>query len=269
MSLETSYARNNNFEEKFSAILCRSMGGFLQEAGCVMVGLKTALNTESGHDVQRAVQGTAGDFLIYPTNNLPGGFTFSVDMKVERRASRNLFFETASNAVLHDGLNGFTPGWGISIKSQALWYVFSDAMVLAEINLPALRAWLMERVPFRATKKLRYMTYHEVLQNKHKQANCTVGRLIPFRDLPEGVWSQSYRISNTSPALLISREEFLEAILGGRDSHQEVSIPPRTQPDDTEVSSQEADPSMGGSGLQRAFTGNSFGRIRRSPRAFE
>jgi len=203
----------------------------LHERGLDFCKMTAETPSEHALEVQASVQ-ERGDFLIFTKNEGWRGFKSSVDLKVERRSSRNIFFETASNAKLFEGENGYRSGWGVTVKSQSIWYAFSDAMVVAVIKLNELRDWLSEKVVHRQRKLLRYMTFTEVLQETHEQMNRTTGRLIPFQEIPETIWRHSYRISTSGPAEAITREEFLTAILNTPTSRASRSndARPETQP---------------------------------------
>jgi hypothetical protein len=139
--------------------------------------------------VGRKDQKTLGDVRL----TSPNGKIKTADIKAETRASHNIFFETYSNFIYGDMLN---PGWGMTLKADSLWYWFAEADAMAVLDLSCLRKWLWVVEP---NGKHRFNRYQETEQTRHSQDNITMGRLIPFKDMPLEVFSRGYLLqSDTS-----------------------------------------------------------------------
>lgn len=207
-----SYVKNTVFEKEFTDKLLAKMRPFLAESGLSLV----RVGFPKGFDPYNIVlesQKTFGDFMVVRDHD--SFIVATSDLKLERKSSRNIFFETHSNAMMAPPgtPNGYKSGWGVTLKSQFIWWVFSDSGVMASINLVKLRKWLNEPVKkSRASSSVpRYLTFPECVQQGHAQANVTVGRLIPFRLLDETIWKQSFA-TNGEEFRSIDRNEFLSAI---------------------------------------------------------
>lgn len=182
-----AFASNMRFEDAYTARLMVATRPLFEMRGQRLLRLKrggpdAAAGAKEGLDV--ALQRGVGDFIVM--DDATSHYLLTVDLKVERRASRNLFLETQSNAVLDPDRH--RPGWGSTLRADSLWYAFEDADAVAVVRLPALRGWLNEMVPDGRGQRLRYMAYREVAQSAHKQLNVTVGRLVPFSDMPAEVF---------------------------------------------------------------------------------
>jgi hypothetical protein len=113
--------------------------------------------------LSRELQITAGD-VIY---NSDEDTCYCLEIKCEE-ANRhgNLFFETWSN------LARFTPGWMLTLKTDAIAYHFIEDDELYLIPFQRLRRW--------AFRDGRIYQFPERRQQKYEQANDTWGRCVPI-----------------------------------------------------------------------------------------
>ena len=181
-----SFGHNKEYEEAFTGELLACLGPLLAEQG---------VTTEIITDLEQ--QKRIGDLLL----RKDGGRAISVDIKAERRASRNLFFERASNDVPGPR---FKQGWGYTLEADRLWYSFADAKAFAVIGLEALRKWLWA-VP-EGKKRSRLQTCTEITQSTHAQKNRTTGVLVPFEELPAEVFRRGYLLGRGSSRECTPRE---------------------------------------------------------------
>lgn len=200
-----AFAANLSFEDKYVDGLIERMKPTMLRHGLELVRINFPGSGFGPYNIGLDLQINAGDFFLFRTRDRR--LASNIDLKVERRSSRNIFFETHSNASVQPG--EFRPGWGVSLKAQTIWWAFTDTDVMAAINLPELRAWLNEKQGDRNAP--RFFSFQERVQTRYAQRNVTAGRLIPFRDMPPAVWKSSYRFQGDE-AVQIERDEFLELI---------------------------------------------------------
>ena len=147
-----------------------------------------------------------GDLWLHDRTGNKAKKKVSVDIKSERQARANLFFETHSN--FEPGPR-FKPGWGYTIKADWLWYHFQSVNALALIDLVLLRKWLFAIDPDTRTHRLDGFEYKE--QKCNAQKNITGAKLIPFIDIPQEVFPCGYLLES-GLAVKCSRQTFLERI---------------------------------------------------------
>jgi len=123
----------------------------------------------------RHFQRTFGDLLIATG---PGGVA-SVEIKVQRRWTGNLFLETWSNRNLGDRGShverGSTPGWMITCRADVVGFHFLDADTVLFLPLFRLQQWA-----FGAGEQLgRIYDFPERCQRRYVQPNDSWGRIVP------------------------------------------------------------------------------------------
>lgn len=205
-----AFVSNSTFEEQFSADLRDVIGPVLAPKGQSINRIGWLAGFQAPYQLDRDMQKTAGDFFI--TDDKTGKIVANADLKVERRTSTNLFFETASNANAHPGM--YNPGWGYTVKARSIWYAFADTGLLASINLHRLRDWLNETVQTGSrSPKPRLLQLPEVVQCAHEQRNVTTGRLIAFSALPPEILQNAYNLDFAQKVCReLSRDEFLASL---------------------------------------------------------
>lgn len=189
---ENTFETNCKFEEEYKAKLYKSkLSEILLEKNMRLIYLSRSDNSTYSNSLYNKKIQESGDMLIIDLET--GCFKTSIDLKVESRISKNIFFETQSNSCLGDKQKN---GWGVTSLVDEIWYTFVDkdneeySKYILVIALEELRTWLNEKTG----KKLRYMNYEERIQQKHNQKNITSGRLIPIVHLPENVLKKGINI---------------------------------------------------------------------------
>ncbi|MFC4236127.1 hypothetical protein ACFOY8_12940 [Thalassospira xianhensis] len=199
----SAFHANSRFESDFTARLIPAIKPLLAEHNLGLTVMGRAGEAVK-HGLDKSLQQEVGDFIV--TNEATGSIVHNVDLKVERRTSFNLFFETFSNATLNP--EKVRLGWGAMLKADRLWYAFDDINMIAVIDLHKLREWLNEKVD---RGRPRFTTLREVCQSAHKQQNITMGRLVPFSSIPVEIWKSSILLNNTT-ASFVGRDEFLRSL---------------------------------------------------------
>ena len=128
-------------------------------------------------------QKTHGDLRIRRKTDPEDQFK-TVDVKSERRASLNMFFEIWSNFRPYPFAK---PGWGMELQANKIWYHFDDAGVMASLDFRKLREWLFAPRP--GENIARIHKYSQIPQTANQQKNETVGALVPFSAMPKEVFS--------------------------------------------------------------------------------
>lgn len=210
----TAFAENMRFEDGYTSRLVTATRPLFDERGQRLVRMKrggpeAASGSKGGLDT--ALQKCVGDFMVL--DEATGEYVLTIDLKVERRASQNLFFETHSNAVLDP--DRYRPGWGPLLRADSLWYAFEDASAIAILKLRDLRNWLSEIQQEGRGQRLRYMGYREVAQSSHRQLNVTLGRLVPFEAIPDAIFRRCMLLEGAA-ARFGTRRDFLNRVSAAR-----------------------------------------------------
>ena len=108
-----------------------------------------------------------------------------VDLKAEERWTGNIFAETWSNRTY----NFANPGWMHHLKADQIWYFFFDTRKLIFIEFKEFKEWFdkqeynyTDEYGNKSIKPNSWM-FKEKVQDKHKQKNITVGRIVPIQFL--------------------------------------------------------------------------------------
>ena len=112
-----------------------------------------------------------GDFLYKK-----GPRVYAVELKVERKATGNLFLERDSNF-------GYTQGWLLTTQADWLWYYFLESHELYHANMKALRQWAFGQGPNNAN----VLQFPEKPQRQYKQKNHTRGWCVPIHILQRAI----------------------------------------------------------------------------------
>lgn len=128
----------------------------------------------------RYLQEVVGDLMF----NSDAETLWSVEVKIERRATGNFFIETWSNKNLEDRSShserGSNVGWLHKLRADLLFYYFIDSDELYVIDLFKLQQWAFCNGPRGGGYLERYV---ERPQAKYSQPNGTYGRLVPVDDI--------------------------------------------------------------------------------------
>lgn len=137
------------------------------------------LLTDKGR-IARFLQETVGDLLMRAKTD---GALYSVELKVERKASQNLFLESWSNRNLEDRQShldrGSNVGWFIKCRADLLFYYFLESDQLHIFDLFKLKRW--------AFKQRRLYEFPEKEQRTYQQMNDTHGYCVPLEILKREV----------------------------------------------------------------------------------
>lgn len=131
----------------------------------------------------RYVQREIGDAIL----NDRAGRMWSVEIKVERHHTGNLFLEVWSNKNLADphshAERGSTMGWLYHSRADLLFYYFLDTDDLYIIRLFELKRWA-----FGSDDKCgRIYAFRESRQKEYDQLNDTHGRIVPVSVIAEEI----------------------------------------------------------------------------------
>ena len=134
-----------------------------------------------------ALQLTTGDMIVRTVE----GAVASIEFKVEKRWTGNLFLEEWSNRNLNDRgshtARGSKPGWMVHLGADFLFYYFDDVDRLYVFNFFALKRWAFG---FNDNGRLIEGNIHRYplcQQSKYIQLNDTLGRIVPIADLERDV----------------------------------------------------------------------------------
>jgi hypothetical protein len=150
----------------------------------------------------RHFQRSFGDLLIATG---PGSVA-SVEIKVERRWTGNLFLEVWSNKNLDDRGShverGSTPGWLITCRADVVGFHFTDTNAVLFLPLFSLQRWAfgVGNAPGRV------YDFPERRQRRYAQFNDTWGRIVPVEVLAREVGGKRAQIG---------QGELWEAAAGG------------------------------------------------------
>ena len=155
--------------------------------------------TDKGR-LSKFLQETVGDAVF----NCRSGKLWSVEFKIERKHTGNLFLETWSN------LDRRNPGWMVKLDADILLYYFLDVPVLYAVNFQRLCKWAFGdsdewtdgRQPSQSPGRI--YTYPERRQNKYNQLNDTWGRCVNVDVLRRDVGMREYRRIGTGWSLMES-----------------------------------------------------------------
>jgi hypothetical protein len=122
----------------------------------------------------RELQVSVGDVIL----NTDADRIISVELKAERKSSRNLFCEAWSNR------SRFNPGWMWKSDADLLLYHFLSSDELYSIDFQKLKRWFHDcenhsRPP--------WTQWPQALQGKYEQRNDTWGVLIPLDKIAAAV----------------------------------------------------------------------------------
>jgi hypothetical protein len=132
------------------------------------------IQVAKGH-LARHFQRTFGDLLIATG---PGGVA-SIEIKVQRRWTGNLFLEVWSNKNLDDRGShverGSTPGWMITCRADVVGFHFLDADTVYFVPLFRLQQWAFGV----GDQTGRIYDFPERRQRRYVQRNDSWGRIVP------------------------------------------------------------------------------------------
>lgn len=197
-----SFKMNSSFEDAFMTRMVNGLSPILSRQGLALVRFTRDQEAAARNvSYEKSLQSN-GDLLVVRIES--GCYLRSADLKVERKASPNLFFETFSNVHISPMAK---LGWGYTAKVDEIWYAFDDLNMVAFLNFHLLREWLNES----PDGTPRHLSFRHVPQTTHNQKNVTMGILIPFRQLPLSVFEKAFKI-NGEESKMISREAFLSSL---------------------------------------------------------
>jgi hypothetical protein len=112
-------------------------------------------------ETTRTEQFVRGDYIVF----CPDKGEIALEIKTEEKFTGNLFMETYSN------YHTKRLGWLYTCEANILWYMFEDNGIMISMNFQKVKAWLLYDNHIK--------DFPEVRQQKYKQDNLTVGRLVP------------------------------------------------------------------------------------------
>ena len=210
----TAFDDNLSFEQRFTDRFSQALRPLLHGRGLFLARHgRTPEYPAVGVDAD--IQRRAGDFSVLDGKS--GLLSFRSDLKVERRSSPNLFFETHSNYALDPRRHA--PGWGITLEVERIWYAFEDSGLVAGLDLRDLRTFLGEEVTMGSSRLPRLERFRGVMQSRHTQPNLTFGRLVPWTEVPAAAWRCCMLLKASGVCELAERDRFLaelQTFLDGR-----------------------------------------------------
>ena len=136
-----TFQSNLKFEAAFTARLRDAVSPLLEQHNLrLQLMQRSGETTKSGLD--KSLQQEVGDFLVSKISD--GTYVYNVDLKVERRASENMFFETFSNATMDPERAKL--GWGMKLKADRIWHAFDDIGALDGVERTASSIILSTRI---------------------------------------------------------------------------------------------------------------------------
>lgn len=145
------------------------------------------------------LQECVGDVLL-----MDGDAVRSVEIKAERKFTRNVFLETFSNKNLEDRVShaerGTNPGWMFKLKSDVLLYYFLDEDLLLWIDMFHLKRWMFGCSS--APGAFNSGRFAERVQRTYQQLNDTHGLIVPIRTLYEELPRGALRWTRVKQRLL-------------------------------------------------------------------
>ncbi len=143
--------------------------------------------------LSRTLQRSFGDFFI----NVDAQTVRSLEIKVERTWTGNLFLETWSNLNLADRdahyEHGSTPGWMVTSRADLLLSYFLDTDDLVTVPLLRLKRWAFGSGPQDGI-----YAWPERIQGRHGQRNDTWERCVPVEHLERVVGAKRTQVRQMS-----------------------------------------------------------------------
>jgi hypothetical protein len=143
--------------------------------------------------LSRTLQKSFGDFFM----NVDAETVRSLEIKVERQWTGNVFLETWSNRNLEDPNahyeHGSTPGWLVTSRADLLLFYFLDTDDLVTVPLLRLKRWAFGSGPQGGV-----YAWPEKRQGRYGQANDTWGRCVPVEHLEREVGARRTQVRQMS-----------------------------------------------------------------------
>jgi len=143
--------------------------------------------------LSRTLQKSFGDFFM----NVDTETVRSLEIKVERHWTGNLFLETWSNRNLDDREahyeHGSTPGWLVTSRADLLLFYFLDTDDLITVPLLRLKRWAFDSGPQGGI-----YGWPERPQRQYRQANDSWGRVVPVDHLEREVGAKRTQVMQLS-----------------------------------------------------------------------
>lgn len=143
--------------------------------------------------VSCTLQNSFRDFFI----NLDDDTVRSLEIKVERHWTGNLFLKTWSNLNLADreahAERGSTPGWLVTSRADLLMVYFLDSDDLVTVPLLRLKRWAFGSGPQGGI-----YAWPEAQQHRYEQRNDSWGRLVPAAFLEQHVGARRSQVRQLS-----------------------------------------------------------------------
>jgi hypothetical protein len=143
--------------------------------------------------LSQTLQHAFGDYFM----NTDAETVRSLEIKVERQWTGNLFLETWSNRNLDDQHahfeHGSTPGWLVTSRADLLLFYFLDTDDLVTAPLLRLKRWAFGSGPQGGV-----YAWPEKLQGRYGQANDTWGRCVPVDHLEREVGARRTQVRQLS-----------------------------------------------------------------------
>jgi hypothetical protein len=170
MANANSYQKNSDYEQTMTNNVICAIAPLMQSVQYKMERITT-----------KEEQLEFGDIKCFQPGRTDPLF---IDFKFEKTTSYNMFFETVSNYNIERRRDG----WGNTVKADFIWYMFEDLSTFASIRLAKMRTWL--NGPSKLGHTTRIEDFKQKSQKRYSQLNETVGRLIPFKEIPSDVYSR-------------------------------------------------------------------------------
>jgi hypothetical protein len=139
------------------------------------------------------LQKSFGDFFI----STDAETVRSLEIKVERQWTGNLFLETWSNRNLDDQHahfeHGSTPGWLVTSRADLLLFYFLDTDDLVTVPLLRLKRWAFGSGPQGGV-----YAWPELKQGRYAQRNDSWGRTVPVDHLEREVGAKRTQVLQLS-----------------------------------------------------------------------
>jgi hypothetical protein len=197
----SSFRDNCRFEREFGADLVRGSVAALAAHGHHLYYNEREQPGRDTAEADRLAQARLGDFTLYGPDRR---IVARIEMKVEAVTSRCMWFETFSNMTTDPAKVKL--GWGFTTLADRLWYGFADSGIVAGLGVADLRRFLNAPA---GPGQPRLGGYREAVQSKHAQRNVTVGRLVPWEEIPPAVWRKCL-LRSDGEWVLGSRRSFLD-----------------------------------------------------------